>query len=213
MVGGSIEIWMKRKSNLFCFSEDRPNSFEHLLASESEFEPNVLHSSLLTTSKNAPKPYRTWKVLHAKQQPANQKSRWVKSYPFNSMGVSVGSWSPVIFHMLFCVLNQYFLSTCGACGEAVFNFEWRATYSGSLKAKLMAKLILAPLECFAKWVWPSMNWCRMFFVQTCTLPPTMHWSKNYRTWMGLVMQNNKVQTKSHVELEDNSTMLMEFCLH
>ena len=38
---------------------------------------------------------------------------------------------------------------------------------------LRAKLVLAPLG-MPKWVWPSMNRYRMFYVQTSTLPPSMH---------------------------------------
>jgi hypothetical protein len=35
------------------------------------------------------------------------------------------------------------------------------------------KLSLAPLS-MPKWVWPSLNWCTMFFVQTSTLTPSMN---------------------------------------
>ena len=48
----------------------------------------------------------------------------------------------MISHWLLCIKYELFLSTCGACSEVVFEFEWRATYFGSLKAKL----ILAPLD-------------------------------------------------------------------
>ena len=66
----------------------------------------------------------------------------------------VRSWSPMIFHWLFCI--QYhnitktyniILSTCGAFSEVVFESDWGATYSGSARAKL----ILAPLG-MPKWV-------------------------------------------------------------
>ena len=64
----------------------------------------------------------------------------------------------------------FFLSTCGASLEVVFEFEGRATYSGSLRAKL----ILAPSG-MPKWVWPSRKQYRMFFfVRTSTLPPNTH---------------------------------------
>ena len=66
-------------------------------------------------------------------------------------------------------IGNIFLSTCGVCSEVVFDIGWRATYFGLLRAKL----ILAPLG-MPKWVWPSMNWYRTFFVQTSTLPPSMH---------------------------------------
>ena len=42
---------------------------------------------------------------------------------FSSMGNFFGSCSPMIFHWLLCLQNQYFLSTCGACSEVVFGFE------------------------------------------------------------------------------------------
>jgi hypothetical protein len=70
-------------------------------------------------------------------------------------------------------------------------------YIGSWRAKL----ILAPLG-MPKWVWPSMNRYRMFFVQTSTIPPCMHQklTKHGR----FCKQNNQLPTKSHVELKDNS---------
>ena len=76
---------------------------------------------------------------------------------------------------------------CGACLEVVFEFEWRATYFASLRAKL----ILAPLG-IPKWVRPSMNWYGMFFVQTPTPSPSMHWKC---TQHGTCMQNNQHPTK------------------
>ena len=45
-----------------------------------------------------------------------------------------------------------FYSTCGACSIVLFEIEWRATYFGSLRAKV----ILASFS-MQKWVWPSMN--------------------------------------------------------
>ena len=44
-----------------------------------------------------------------------------------------------------------------------------------------------------------MNWYRMFFVQTSTLPPRMH--QKY---------TNQLPTKSHDELEDNSIVIQVF---
>ena len=42
---------------------------------------------------------------------------------FDSMGLSVGSWSPMIFHWLFCIQQYTFLSACGECREVVIEFE------------------------------------------------------------------------------------------
>lgn len=53
------------------------------------------------------------------------------------------------------IQNRLFLLPCGAA------WIWRATYVGLL----MAKLILGPLG-KTKWAWPSIKWCRMFFVHT-----------------------------------------------
>ena len=53
--------------------------------------------------------------------------------------------------------------------NTLFEFDRRATYFGSLRAKL----ILAPLGT-PKWVWPTMNPHRMFFIQTSTPPPRMY---------------------------------------
>ena len=65
---------------------------------------------------------------------------------------------------LLVVLHAYniknFFSTCSACSEVVFEFEWRATCFGSL----MAKLISAPLG-MPKWVWPSMNFLDLFLLK------------------------------------------------
>ena len=61
------------------------------------------------------------------------------------------------------------LPLCGACLELVFEVEPRATNFGSLRVKLN----LAPLG-MPKWVWPSMNRDKMFFIQTSTIPPSMH---------------------------------------
>ena len=42
----------------------------------------------------------------------------------------------MVFHWLFCIKYQQFLSTCGAFSEAaVCEVECRATYFGSLGAK------------------------------------------------------------------------------
>ena len=53
-----------------------------------------------------------------------------------------------------------------------------------------------------KWVWPSMNWYRMFFGQTSTLPPSMHQklSKHGR----YRMKNNDLLAKGYAELDDSS---------
>jgi hypothetical protein len=75
---------------------------------------------------------------------------------------------------------------------------WRATHFGLLKAKLILSTFW-----HAKWVSTSMNRYRMFFVQTSRLlPPSTHWklTKHGRSFM----QNNKLQTRSHTELKDNS---------
>jgi len=41
------------------------------------------------------------------------------------------------FCQLFCIQYQYFISTCGAWAEVVFEFEQRAIYFSSLRAKLI----------------------------------------------------------------------------
>ena len=47
-----------------------------------------------------------------------------------------------------------------------------------------------------------MNWYRMFFVQTSTLPPRMH--QKLTKHEKFCKQNNQLLTKNHDELEDNS---------
>ena len=63
-------------------------------------------------------------------------------------------------------------------------------------------LVILGMPRVLKYVWPSMNRYRMFFVQTSTLPPRMHQelTKHGRFYN----QNNQLPTKSHVELKDNS---------
>ena len=91
------------------------------------------------------------------------------------------------------------LSTCGAFLEVVFEFEWRSTYFGSLRAKV----ILAPLG-MPKWVWPSMNQHRVIFVQTSTLPPSMH--HKLPDHGRCCMQNNQLPTKCPFESKDISNI-------
>ena len=95
--------------------------------------------------------------------------RWSIELSFNPMDLSIGSWSPMIFHWLLCIQYQEFLATLWCMLEVVSKFAYRATYFGTLRAKL----ILAPLG-MPTWVWPSMNWYSMFFVQISTLPRNMH---------------------------------------
>ena len=95
---------------------------------------------------------------------------------------------------------NFFLCTCECpCFKVVCEFECWATYF--MRFHWGPKLILAPLG-MPTWVWPPMNWYRMFvFIQTFTLPPSVHrkLTEHRRCWM----DNNKLSTKSHVELEDN----------
>ena len=55
------------------------------------------------------------------------------------MGLFVGSWS-YDFSLVVLHIISMTAFTCGPCSEVVFEFERRATYFGSLGAKL----ILAP---------------------------------------------------------------------
>ena len=91
---------------------------------------------------------------------------------------------PYDFPMVVLHTESRISFTCGACSEGVFEFEWKATSVGLLRAKLM----LAPLD-MLKRVSPSRNQYRMFFVQTSTLPPSMHQklTKHGRS----CMQNNQ----------------------
>ena len=83
---------------------------------------------------------------------------------------------------------------------------WSATYHNLLRVKL----ILAPLG-IPKWVWPSMNRFRKFFIWTSTLPSSIHRQLTKHRWC--CMQNNQLPTKSHVELKDYISFLQELdCL-
>ena len=57
-----------------------------------------------------------------------------------------------------------------------------------------------------KWSWPLINPHRTFFIQTSTLPPSIHWKLGK-----CCMQKKKLPTKSHVELEDDSIMSLMSC--
>ena len=88
----------------------------------------------------------------------------------NSMGLYVGSASPMTFHWLLCIQNQKLLSTCGACSKVVFEFECRATYSGSLGVKLT----VPPHACQNEFD-PRLVTIECSLFKTSTLPPSMHW--------------------------------------
>jgi hypothetical protein len=113
---------------------------------------------------------------------------------FNSTWLLVGSW-------LFCLQNLPCLVSfwCMRGGYVVWRFEHRTFYIGSWRVKL----VLACQEVL-KWVWSSMNWYRMFYVKTSTLPPRMH--QKLTEHGKICKQNNQLPTKSHVELKDNSNI-------
>ena len=89
---------------------------------------NVLCSNLHTNSKHAPKKLiehgnccRQNNQLPIKS-PVELKDNSITStqhdqieLPFNSTGLLIGSWSPMISHFFYFIQNQSFLSTCGAC--------------------------------------------------------------------------------------------------
>ena len=79
------------------------------------------------------------------------------------------------------------------CKEVVFEFEQRALYIGSLRAKFVSAILGIP-----KCVWPSMNWYKMSPFQTSILPPRMHNKLTERERH--FMQNNPFPTRSHAEL-------------
>ena len=68
--------------------------------------------------------------------------------------------------------------------------------------QIRAKLILAPLISQNELDPQYTNQYRMFFVQTSTLPSSMH-QKLAKHGM-CCMQNNQLPTKTHVEVEHNS---------
>ena len=118
----------------------------------------------------------------------------ILEFSFNSMGLFVGSWSPLVSHWLFCTQWKYVLPLVVHAEGSVWFDEGQSRF-------IEAKLKVASLD-MPKWVSPSMNWYRTFFIQTSTLSPSMHrkLTKHGRS----CMQNNHLPTKSFVELEDNS---------
>ena len=94
--------------------------------------------------------------------------RWL-GYPFTQCAFCQDFLTTHEFLLVILHTKSVNFSTCGAILEVVFEIEWRATYFGSLTAKV----ILAPLG-MPKWVWPSMNWYRLFFIQPSTILSSMH---------------------------------------
>ena len=102
-----------------------------------------------------------------------------------------------------CNINTRFPLVCLLVGGSVWSWMKSHLYFGSLRAKL----ILAPLDCMPKWIRPSMNRYGIFFVQTSTLPhPSMRCkhAKHGRC----CMQDHELPTRSHVEFEDTSVVLV-----
>jgi hypothetical protein len=60
-----------------------------------------------------------------------------KSYPLTQWDFTSGVGLPIISHRLFCIQNQQFFTTGGACLEVVIDFEWRTFHIGSLRAKFI----------------------------------------------------------------------------
>ena len=58
----------------------------------------------------------------------------------------------MIFQWFFYIQNQSCLSTCGACLEVVFEYEWRAAYFGSLRANLILAPLGMPKEFHPRWI-------------------------------------------------------------
>ena len=82
VIGVSVEVWMRifytgslRVKLIFGMSRDAKMTLVHN-------EPiwNALHSNLHTSSNQAPRTYRAWKVMFAKQPTPNQNFGWVKGY-------------------------------------------------------------------------------------------------------------------------------------
>ena len=74
-------------------------------------------------------------------------------------------WKVVTYNYLLVVFTRYqqWYPTCGTLLGVVFKFQWRAAYLGSFRFKH----ILAHLG-MPKCISPSMNGCRMFFVENFT---------------------------------------------
>ena len=84
---------------------------------------------------------------------------WLQSFPLIQWDFLLGV-GPYDFPTIVCIQNR------------LFEFEWKATYFGSLRAKL----ILSPLG-MPKWVWLSTNQYRIYFIQI-----SKHAQKTYQTW-------------------------------
>ena len=110
-------------------------------------------------------------------------------------------------------LHAFFEYTFQFCFAYIYWQSFPIPYNGILIGSLIGFLIMPShhylssilirfLLSLRKWVSPSMNRYRMFFVQMSTQPPNMHQklTKHGR----FCKQNNQLTTKSHDELEDNS---------
>ena len=93
----------------------------------------------------------------------------------------------VILHAKSVILS----ASCGAC--SVWNQMKR-----NLFRFVEAKIVLKPLDCMPKWVWPSINQYRIFLIQTSTLlPPDMDRELNgHGTWKVLYAKRLTLYQKS-----------------
>jgi hypothetical protein len=111
----------------------------------------------------------------------------------DSLGVFVGSWSPMNLYLLSCIQNLLSIISFH-----LFELEWGSTYFGSLRAKLIGGPLGIP-----KWLWPSMNWYKnvlLFksphYLQGCT--------KNLLNMEGLVCKTINSRPKVMLNLRINS---------
>ena len=99
----------------------------------------------------------------------------------NSVGRGLIQWEfsskvyPYDFPLIVLHTMSNYLHACGVCSEVVLEFRQTA-------------LNLGP------WVWPSMNWYRIFFVQTSTPLPSMH--RNLTERVRCCMQRTNSQPKA-----------------
>ena len=125
-------------------------------------------------------------VMLASLQTSESLSSWIFWVILQLYGTFLLELVPWMLHWLFCILLSIFSFHLWCM--LVFEFEWRATYFSSLRAKLVTASLGMP-----KWVWPSINWYSTFFIPTSALPASMH--KNLPNMEGFVCKTTNSQPK------------------
>ena len=127
-----------------------------------------------------------WKPTVRQKERETQHTYPLTQWDFSS---GVGPLSFSIGRFAYNIKESF--STCGACSEVVFDFEWKETYFSSWRAKFN----LAPLD-MPKWVWFIINQkkCSSLQVPHCL----QACFEIYQIWK-VLYANTQLPITTHVE--------------